>query len=128
MRRSSRQACQNLCSPEYTLAYLVLVTLCWHPLAQRSCRRLALLLLHLLKVELELAALQHIAVAATTLTGARGNACVEAAGAELVIQESVQLAANVSLLQLPADMVALRLGSGLLCSQGLKEGGKCINM
>lgn len=69
------------------------------------CRLAGLLLLHLLQVELQLLALQDVAVAATALARARGDASKQPAGSELLSQVRVQLAGLQALLQLPLDIV-----------------------
>mmetsp|Transcript_30906 Transcript_30906/g.68441 ORF Transcript_30906/g.68441 Transcript_30906/m.68441 type:complete len:229 (+) Transcript_30906:164-850(+) len=66
---------------------------------------LGLLLLHLLHVELQLLALQDVAIAATALTGAGCNACVQPASCELLSKVSIQLALLQALLQLPLHVV-----------------------
>jgi hypothetical protein len=75
-------------------------------------RGLALLLLHLLHVELELLALEDVAIAAAALSGAGGNAGVEAALVELVGDVLVNLAALVAGLHLPLDVLGLRTAEG----------------
>jgi len=77
----------------------------------------ALLDVELVQVELELLALKDVAVAAARLTGARGNAGVEATSDELLVNGGVNDLARDALSDLGLDVAAL-LGGGLTGSGG----------
>ena len=68
-----------------------------------------LLLLHFPEVELELLALEHIAVAAAALARATGDARVEPSSCELVSEVRVKLVILISELEFPHDVLALLL-------------------
>mmetsp|Transcript_20339 Transcript_20339/g.56673 ORF Transcript_20339/g.56673 Transcript_20339/m.56673 type:complete len:235 (+) Transcript_20339:163-867(+) len=66
---------------------------------------LLLLLLHLLGVELQLLAFQDVAIAAAALPRARGDACIQATGGELLSHQRVNLAGVQALPELALHMV-----------------------
>lgn len=86
-------------------------------------RTLALLLLHLLDVELQLLALKDVAVAAAALTRAGGDAGIQAATRHLFIDQVGDLVVDVALLQLPLHVVGLLGLLGLGLGLGLLLGG-----
>ena len=87
--------------------------ICWLRNSQaRLLRSGALLLLQLLRVEVQLLALQDVAIASPALAWSRGDAGQQTAAGEGVIEGGVESARLLSLLQLSED--ALRLAGQLL--------------
>ena len=74
-----------------------------------------------MQVELELLTLEDVAVSATTLAGARGNAGIEATSGELLVNEGIELVAGSTLGDLGLDVAGLLGGGG-----GLSGGSSAL--